>query len=289
MLARPARLLSSARFPAPRRNRASRNRDTLSPLYLKRHTTNLIMLFPHRGDSEVKRRASELRRAQRADESSHLSVRLRDIAIVLGGLAALAVILTFALSIPSEISGLSRPAASPTSVVHQEHPIPLNCADPTQPGQLSVSVAVRNVGDHCWYPTIEVSPGQTVQWAVEVTNNSNSVQHDIVVSTLVPPHLMVVGGSTQWYNAAITGTALDWDQLATNEGAGGYDFGAYAPNGGGLVIRFDTVAGGGFTPCTVTVRLIAESRSSEAPTPQSAYADVVITRPGCQAGGAQGT
>lgn len=146
---------------------------------------------------------------------------------------------------------------------------------------LVVRVSLRLPGECQWHESANVSSGQDVQWLVHVWNGSTENQSHVVASVLVPPHLSPVPGSAKWYNAAQYAAPFDLDQLMIDDGAGGYDFGNYAPHGD-FLLRFDTRVGGGFSKCLVSVRMIAQAKSAEQPE-TSAQADLSIAETDCLA------
>ncbi len=148
--------------------------------------------------------------------------------------------------------------------------------------QLTIQKQVRKVGETEWKESVDAKPGETVQWLVKVLNTGSTVQNNVVASDLLPPHLAYVDGSAKWYSASQNGVAYDFNQFTINNGNGGYIFGNYAANGGGFLVRFDTKLKDDFKDCSVAVRNIAHTKSTESPNEQEDFADVKITKENCQ-------
>lgn len=147
---------------------------------------------------------------------------------------------------------------------------------------LSVQKQVRRPGETTWHDSLEVKPGETVQWLVKVLNTGPTVQHNMVANDLLPPHLTYVDGSAKWYSASQNGVPYNFSQFVINNGKGGYDFGDYAANGGGFLVRFDTAVNGDFNECSIAIRNIANARSDEINQDQQTHADLRITKQNCQ-------
>ena len=146
---------------------------------------------------------------------------------------------------------------------------------------LKVEKQVRKPGETAWHKSVDAKPGETVQWLVKVTNTGDTVQHNVVASDLLPPHVSYVADSAKWYSASQNGVPYNFNQFIVNEGKGGYVFGNYAANGGGFLVRFDTKVKGDFDPCSIAIRNIGHAKSTENPGEISDYADVKITKENC--------
>jgi len=146
---------------------------------------------------------------------------------------------------------------------------------------LKVEKQVRKPGETAWHKSVDAKPGETVQWLVKVTNTGDTVQHNVVASDLLPPHVTYVADSAKWYSASQNGVPYNFKQFIVNNGNGGYIFGNYAANGGGFLVRFDTKVNGDFDPCSIAIRNIGHAKSTENPGEISDYADVKITKENC--------
>jgi uncharacterized repeat protein (TIGR01451 family) len=148
--------------------------------------------------------------------------------------------------------------------------------------ELTIKKTVRKAGETAWKEVVDAKPGETVQWLVEVKNTGSTVQNNVTAYDLLPPHVEYVPNTAKWYSANENGTAYDFDQFEISDGDGGYIFGNYAANGGSFLARFDTKVLGNFDPCSISIRNIAATYSTQNPDEQEDYADVRITREDCQ-------
>lgn len=148
--------------------------------------------------------------------------------------------------------------------------------------EIKITKQVRKAGTTEWLENVDAKPGETVQWLVKVINTGTAVQNNVVASDLIPPHLKYVPDTAKWFSGEQSNVAYDFNQFISNNGNGGYNFGNYAPNGGGFLVRFDTKVEGDFTECTVNMRNVARVKSDQQPELLIDTADVRITRENCQ-------
>lgn len=145
---------------------------------------------------------------------------------------------------------------------------------------LNIEKLVRKAGTKDWVNSVNVKPGDTVEWLVDVDNTGTSNNTHTTVRDQLPPHLTFNTGSMKWIDTNRPSGDVLPNQTALFT-SGGVDFGTYAP-GGGMYVLFSTKINNpdDFSQCVTTIRNTAWAKSSEN-AEKVDQADVVVTKENC--------
>jgi uncharacterized repeat protein (TIGR01451 family) len=147
--------------------------------------------------------------------------------------------------------------------------------------QITKQVKKLDDKDGAWKESVDVKPGDRVQWLISTKNIGFAELNNVTVSDDLPPHLS--------YDPSKGDKVQLVDQYGTkdqpNNGLplfdkNGFDFGTYT-SGGARYIVFTTTAVGDFDGCQARVRNNAFIRSKQIPEQSKDSADVVITKENC--------
>jgi len=134
---------------------------------------------------------------------------------------------------------------------------------------------VAKIGDTSWSESVNVKPGEVVNYLIDYTNTSSIQQNDVVIKDYLPAGLTYIAGSTKVFNSTNPDGLKVSDNIVSNSGI---NIGNYKANAGAYVMFKAQVVENDMLPeCGVNVlrnigRVTVDGRYKEDP------ADVTVTR-----------